>query len=54
MGTKTTDGTEILYKDWGKGQPVVLSHGWSLGTALCEARKELDAEGLSRCISRDG
>ena len=26
----TSDGTEIFYKDWGSGEPIVFSHGWPL------------------------
>jgi non-heme chloroperoxidase len=28
----STDGTEIFYKDWGQGQPIVFSHGWPLSS----------------------
>ena len=35
MPTITTpDGTEIFYKDWGTGQPIVFSHGWPVPQSL--------------------
>ena len=39
MSTITVrDGTEIYYKDWGSGTPVVLSHGWPLNSDSWEAQ----------------
>ncbi len=35
---KTRDGTEIYYRDWGTGSPIVFSHGWPLTGAAWEAQ----------------
>src|SRR5271163_314685 len=54
MATITTkDGTEIYYKDWGTGQPVVFSHGWPLSSDAFEDQMFfLSARGY-RCIAAD-
>lgn len=35
---KTADETEIFYKDWGTGQPIVFSHGWPLSADAWDAQ----------------
>ncbi len=54
MPTITTkDGTSIYYKDWGKGQPLVFSHGWPLTADAWEDQMIfLGARGF-RCIAHD-
>ncbi|MGM4986200.1 alpha/beta fold hydrolase [Rhizobium sp. OK494] len=34
----TKDGTKIAYKDWGKGQPILFSHGWPLSSDAWDAQ----------------
>ena len=47
------DGTQIYYKDWGSGQPVVFSHGWPLNSDSWEAQMKFLSDNGYRCIAHD-
>ncbi|MEP6504642.1 MAG: alpha/beta hydrolase [Betaproteobacteria bacterium] len=54
MSTITTqDGTEIFYKDWGAGQPVVFSHGWPLTADDWDGQMLFFAQHGYRVIAHD-
>jgi non-heme chloroperoxidase len=49
----TQDGTQIFYKDWGKGQPVVFSHGWPLTADAWDDQMNLVASHGFRGLAHD-
>jgi non-heme chloroperoxidase len=54
MPTITTkDGTQIYYKDWGAGRPIVFSHGWPLSADAWDDQMLFLGERGFRCIAHD-
>ncbi len=49
----TEDGTQISYKDWGSGPPVVFSHGWPLSADAFEDQMVFLGVRGYRCIAHD-
>ena len=49
----TKDGTQIFYKDWGSGQPVVFSHGWPLSSDAWDGQMVFMGQNGFRVIAHD-
>ena len=50
---KTRDGAELYLKDWGRGRPVILLHGWPLSADMWDAQGMALAEAGYRAIAYD-
>src|SRR5215470_16867262 len=53
VGKEHSGDINIYYKDWGSGQPVVLSHGWPLCSDSWEAQMYFLASNGYRCVAHD-
>jgi len=54
MSTITTkDGTQIYYKDWGRGQPITFSHGWPLNSDAWDGQMLFLVQNGYRCVAVD-
>lgn len=53
VGKENSANVDLYYKDWGKGQPIVFSHGWPLSADAFEDQMQFLAERGYRCIAPD-
>jgi non-heme chloroperoxidase len=59
VGSKTAstitmeDGTQLFFRDWGRGQPVVFSHGWPLSGDAWELQMFFLVQNGYRCVAHD-
>jgi non-heme chloroperoxidase len=49
----TRDGTQIYFKDWGTGQPIVFSHGWPLNCDSWDGQMQYFRTQGFRCVAHD-